>query len=98
MQWSACLPAGIMVNKSKRQFCDHPGNVRRILYSLYVCCAALLLTDVLYHRHSQHAWDSWWGFYPLFGFVGCVLLVLIAGLMRRVVKRPQDYYANGDDQ
>jgi len=67
-----------------------------VLYALYTCCAALLVIDFLYHRHSMHPWDSWWGFYAGYGFLGCVLLVLIAKLLRKLVKRPEDYYVKGN--
>jgi len=82
--------------------CSHLGvamdnsSVRRVLYALYTCCAALLVIDFLYHRHSMHPWDSWWGFYAGYGFLGCVLLVLIAKLLRKLVKRPEDYYVKGN--
>ena len=71
-------------------------NVRRVLYSLYVCCAILPIIDFLYHRHSLHPWESWPGFYAVYGFVGCVLLVLIAQLLRWLVKRPENYYGKGN--
>lgn len=71
-------------------------SVRRVLYSLYACCTALLVIDLLYHRHSLHPWESWPGFYAVYGFVGCVLLVLIAKLLRRLVKRPENYYGKGN--
>ena len=71
-------------------------NVRRVLYSLYVFCAVLLVIDFLYHRHSLHPWESWTGFYAVYGFVGCVLLVLIAKLLRGLVKRPENYYDKGN--
>lgn len=86
------------MDDGKLHVLDRPGNVRRILHLLYICCAALLLTDLFYQRHTQHDWDGWWGFYPLYGFVGCVTLVLIARLLRRILKRPEDYYDAGDKQ
>ena len=65
---------------------------RGVLYGLYACCAALLVIDFIYHRHSLHPWDSWRGFYAVYGFVGCVSLVLVAKLLRKLVKRPEAYY------
>jgi hypothetical protein len=32
------------------------------------------------------------GFYAFYGFVACVLLVLIAKQMRKVLMRKEDYY------
>jgi membrane protein YdbS with pleckstrin-like domain len=76
---------------------DKPRNVRRLLYALYSVCALLLAVEFLYQRHTQHDWDSWPGFYAGYGFVGCVLLVLIAKLLRRLLKRPEDYYDDGEE-
>ena len=36
-----------------------------------------------------------WGFYAGYGFVACVLLVLIAKEMRKLLMRREDYY-DGD--
>jgi hypothetical protein len=71
---------------------DRPRNVRRLLYVLYSVCALLVAVEFLYQRHPQHAGDDWPGFYAAYGFVGCVLLVLIAKLLRRFLKRPENYY------
>lgn len=71
---------------------DHPRNVRRVLILLYACCAVLLALDLFLHRHILHPWEQLWGFYPLYGFVGCVILVLVARWMRTFLMRPEDYY------
>jgi hypothetical protein len=63
---------------------------------LYSVCALLLSVEFLYHRHAQHAWDGWPGFYAGYGFVGCVLLVLVAKVLRRFLKRPENYYDEGE--
>jgi hypothetical protein len=33
-----------------------------------------------------------WGFYAIYGFVACVILVLVAKEMRKLVMRDEDYY------
>ncbi len=55
-------------------------------------CVALLLADLLYHRHVVHPIEGWFGFYGVYGFVACVALVLAARAMRRVLMRDEDYY------
>ena len=64
------------------------------MYIFYGCCVLLLVLDFVIHRHVAHQWENLWGFYPLYGFVGCVVLVLIARWMRTFLMRPEDYYAN----
>ena len=69
-----------------------PTAVQRLLYVFYGLAACLVFADVLIHRHVSHPAESWFAFYPLFGFVACVVLVFAATAMRHIVMRPQDYY------
>tara|TARA_R110001583_G_scaffold6598_9_gene33423 strand:- start:266 stop:601 length:336 start_codon:yes stop_codon:yes gene_type:complete len=84
-----------MKNEKKHLF-DDPKNVKRVLYILYGCCALLLILDFVIHRHVMHSWENLWGFYPLYGFVGCVILVLVATWMRTFLIRDEDYYDKTD--
>jgi len=71
---------------------DKPRNVTLLFRIFYSACAILLALDLVLHRHAAHAWERLPGFYALFGFVACVTLVLIAKQLRRLLKRPEDYY------
>ena len=81
-----------MSKKEPTHFLDKPENIRLILRVFYVLCGALVLADFIIHRHEMHPWDHLPAFYPLFGFVACVLLVLVAKEMRKVLMRDEDYY------
>lgn len=80
------------MQQQKTYLFDQPKNIKSVLYILYGCCALLLVLDFVIHRHVSHNWENLWGFYPLYGFVGCVILVLVATGMRRFIKRDEDYY------
>jgi hypothetical protein len=80
------------MNDSERHFFDDPKNLKRVLRVFYAICAGLLLLDFVHHRHVIHAWENLWGFYAVFGFVACVVLVLVAKEMRKVVMRDESYY------
>ena len=72
-----------------------PTKPRRIPMPIRIflsACVVLLVLDAVIHRHVVHPFEGMFGFYPLYGFVACVLLVLVATQMRRVVGRPEDYY------
>ena len=71
---------------------DDRRNVDKIVYGLYAVCAVLLLIDPLVHKHGPFEVEHWWGFYGIYGFVGCVFLVLAAKVLRMIVMRPEDYY------
>jgi hypothetical protein len=80
----------------KEYFFDKPENVQRVLYVFYAICALLLVLDVIIHRHTYHPWERLIGFYPLYGFVGCVVLVLVAKWMRTFLMRDEDYYLKAE--
>lgn len=63
-----------------------------LLRVLYAVSAILVLADFVVHRHSEHPWEHVKAFYPLYGFVGIVILVLAAKGLRRLTMRPEDYY------
>ncbi len=81
-----------MDDKPKRHLFDDPLNVKRAIYALYAVCALALIGDFIVHRHVDHPWEALFGFYPLYGFGACVLLVLIAKQMRKLLMRGDDYY------
>ena len=58
-------------------------------------CVVLLVLDFGFlhlRHHVVHPWENLFGFYALYGFVACVLLVLAAKQLRKVVMRKEDYY------
>jgi len=90
------LACPIGEEKGKEHVWDDPGNVKLLLRIFYVVCAILILVDFVFHRHAVHPIEHWWGFYPLYGFVACVTLVLVAKEMRKVLMRDPDYYDGGE--
>jgi len=78
--------------QQRKHIFDKPKNVRRLLRTLYPACALLLAADLFVHRHVEHGWESLWGFYAVYGFAACVLLVLLAKQLRKLLKRGEDYY------
>ncbi len=81
-----------MKRESGKHIFDNPKNVKIVLWALYGVCGVLLLLDLFFHRHIAHEFETLFGFYPFYGFVACVLLVLIAKEMRKVLMRDEDYY------
>jgi len=73
-------------------------NVRRVIVGLFGVCVFFVLLDVVFafvgfDKHPYFQWEQWPGFYAVFGFVACVLLVLVSRyLLRPLVMRGEDYY------
>lgn len=71
---------------------DKPKNVSRLLNGFYAFCGILFLLDFVITRKTYHPWEWFPGFYALYGFIACVVLVVIAKEMRKVLMREEDYY------
>ncbi len=57
-------------------------------------CAAALLVEVLLDRHTEIDGEELFAFYPLYGFVSIIVLVLLAKALRRLARREEDYYGD----
>lgn len=78
---------------AKEHLFDKPKNVARLLRVFYGSLIALLVGDFFVHKHAYFVWDGRPAFYAIFGFVACVVLVLVAKyVLRPLVKREEDYY------
>ncbi len=81
-----------MNSNGKKYWLDDPRNVNKIIWSLYGVCAALLLADLFYRKHTIFGWEGWFGFFGVFGFVAGMAVVLGAKELRRLIMRGEDYY------
>jgi hypothetical protein len=84
--------AGHNQGDDRSYWLDQRRNVTRLVWSLYAVCGLLLAIDVFVPKHGPFPIEHHFGFYGLFGFIACVVLVLVAKRLRRVLMRPEDYY------
>jgi len=66
--------------------------LRKILHWFYAACALVFFLDLVLHRHFDHPWEWLQFFYCIFGFVACVILVIVAKWMRGPLMRSETYY------
>ena len=86
--------ADLSVSDEKLYLFDKPKNVQRLMRGFYASCVLLVLAEFVIHRHVVHPWEGLFGFHALYGFVACVVLVIIATEMRKLLMRDEDYYDN----
>ncbi len=68
-----------------------PG-ARRLIRGFLVASALLFVADFFVKRETHVGAEEVPGFYAVYGFVGCVVLVLVAKEMRTVVKRDESFH------
>jgi len=82
----------------RRHMFDNQANVRRVLYGLYAAAGLSFLLDWVIARKVYHSWEQIPAFYALYGFAACVVLVLAATQLRKVLMRSEDYYDEPGDE
>jgi len=88
---------------------DKPENVKLLLRVFFISCGLFFLLDLFlllpfldYHKWSPFdksgllPMEKWPGFYCIYGLVACVVLVLIAKQLRKVLMRDERYYEDRD--
>jgi hypothetical protein len=80
------------MSEQRKYWLDRSGNVTKLYRGVWAIGIALIAADLFMHKHEEFGFAGWLGFYALFGFVACVTLVLTAKALRRILKRPEDYY------
>lgn len=78
---------------SKKHIWDDENRVKKFLKTFYISCIVLFLIDFLIPRYTHIKVEDWPGFYAVYGFIACVLLVFIAKhILRPLVMKEEDYY------
>jgi len=73
-------------------FLDSERTRKRIRIAFFGFLAVLLILDFFVHKHGHFSWETAPAFFAVYGFVAYVVLIALAKLLRRVVKRKEDYY------
>lgn len=81
-------------NDDREYFFDKPKKVDALLLIFFVSCVLSFLADYFVPKdHLHFHWEESFGFYAVFGFVACVVLVLISKyVLRPLVMKDEDFY------
>ena len=70
-----------------------PGTIRLIWRISIAVLVALVLLQFVIKVKDYFGIDGWIGFGAAFGFLSCVVMVLVAKALGMVLKREETYYA-----
>ena len=74
-----------------------PATIRLLWGILWVVLALTVAAHLVINVKGYFVIDAWYGFGAVFGFLACVLMVIVAKALGVLLKRDQDYYKEGDD-
>ncbi len=69
-----------------------PESIRGICYGSVAVLVIVVLLETVVPIKGYFTIDNWHGFGAVFGFLSCLIMVLVAKGLGLLLKRPQDYY------
>lgn len=64
-----------------------------MIWKIFIAAlAACVLAQPFVEAHPHFAFEGWFGFNALYGFLACAALILVAKALGLVLKRKDDYY------
>ena len=81
-----------MKDSDSGHFLGRPHIIRRLWWVFSVVLALTVLAQGVFYVKGYFTVDGWFGFGAVYGFVCCLLMVLLAKALGVVLKRARDYY------
>lgn len=69
-----------------------PSTIRKLWIGSSIILALTVLAQTVIYVKGYFGVDAWFGFGAVYGFVSCLLMVLVAKLLGFFLKRPENYY------
>jgi len=85
------------MNDNNSHWLTRPTTIRKLWWGFSIVLALTVAAQLFISIKGYFGVDGWFGFGAAYGFLACLAMVLIAKALGFVLKRPEDYYADGDD-
>lgn len=74
-------------------------SMNKVLITLGIISLASVIIEILFVQpHIQYWWHGLVGFDLIFGFIGCIAIIVISKLAGKAfIQRKEDYYDGGDE-
>jgi uncharacterized membrane protein len=69
-----------------------PSTIRKLWIGSGVVLTLMVLAQTVIYVKGYFGFDAWFGFGAIYGFLSCLVMVLVAKLLGLILKRPQNYY------
>lgn len=69
-----------------------------VTLSLLVIIVSLIVEVLFVHPHAQFWWHEVIGFDAIFGFLGCLILIVVSKTFgKEYLQQPEDFYGGGEE-
>ena len=71
---------------------ERPAVLGRLKRGFLYVLALLIVLDLVITKHPVFAWEALPGFFAVYGFLSCVVIIVFSNLLGRWIKRKEGYY------
>ena len=86
-----------MTQNNKQHWLTRQATIRKLWWFFALVLAATVLAQTVVYVKGYFVVDAWFGFGAVYGFLSCLIMVLVAKGLGTLLKRPNDYYNRSDD-
>ncbi len=86
-----------MNERDKTHWLTRASTIKKLWWGFSIVLALTVLAQIVVYVKGYFIVDGWFGFGALYGFICCLLMVLFAKALGVLLKRPNNYYAEKDD-
>lgn len=91
------IPSELNATGQRTHWLDHPENVRKVWQGFLVVLALTVAAELLVTLHPHFTLEGVFGFHAAYGFIACAAMIIGAKALALVLKRPDTYYDEADD-
>ena len=78
-----------MNRNTKTGWFDKPEHFRLFLRLFFAALGMLLIADLFIDKHAEFPWEETPCFFAAYGYISCVVLVLVAKVLRRLIRKDE---------
>lgn len=86
-----------MTDDTQRHWLTRPATVKKLWWLFSVVLALTVVAQLFIYVKGYFTVDGWFGFGAIYGFISCLIMVLVAKGLGAFLKRPNDYYKEPSD-
>lgn len=87
-----------MNDQNDNHWLTRPTSIRKLWWGFGAVLALTLLAQLVIPVKGYFEADGWFAFGAIYGFVSCLLMVLFAKALGKVLKRPNHYYDESNQE
>lgn len=75
------------------EYFERPKVSKAVVYIFYASLVLLLISEFFIEKHPYFSWAAFPAFYAVYGFLSCVVIIVVAKLLGKLwLQKGEDYY------